>query len=67
MWRNVRTRIDQADLVTPMLMVMILAGGALVKTGHAGWGLAWVAGLCPVLILMDLLHFHRGNRTAAGA
>jgi hypothetical protein len=59
---NVANMLDRA--IASMPIFMILVAGALTKIGHPDWGLAWVAGLCALLIMADLLDSRRQNRAA---
>jgi hypothetical protein len=62
MWRtervmrwNVTNMIERAIASMPILMV----SGALTKTGYPSWGLAWIAGICALLITADLFNSRR--------
>jgi hypothetical protein len=64
MRRYVVDMLDRVDLVAPTPIFMILIAGALTKTGHAGWGMASIAGLCAASILAEVLDLGRRNQPA---
>ena len=59
---NIANMIERA--IAPMPVLMILIAGALTKTGHPGWGLAWIAGLCALPLVADLVGSRRRNQAA---
>jgi len=44
--------VDRAIASMPILTILV--AGALTKIGYFDWGLAWIAGLCALLIMADL-------------
>jgi hypothetical protein len=56
---NVANMIERA-IAMPILMVPV--SGALTKTGYPSWGLAWIAGICALLIVADLFSSRRRDQ-----
>jgi hypothetical protein len=65
MRRYVVDMLNRVDLVALTPIFMILIAGTLTRTGHAGWGMASIAGLCAASILAEVLELGRRNQPAA--
>jgi len=57
---NVKNLIDSTIASMPIFMILI--AGGLTKVGYPNWGLAWIVGLCALLIMADLLSSRRQNQ-----
>jgi hypothetical protein len=57
--------LNRVDLVALTPIFMILIAGTLTRTGHAGWGMASIVGLCAASILTEVLELGRRNQPAA--
>jgi hypothetical protein len=65
---NVANMVERAIAAMPILMILV--SGALTKTGYPNWGLAWIAGICALLIMADLFNHARPfqlSQTGSGA
>ena len=61
MRRYVVDMLDRVDLVALTPIFMILVAGTLTRTGHAGWGMVSIGGLCAA----EVLELGRRNQPAA--
>jgi hypothetical protein len=65
MRRYVVDMLDRVDLVALTPIFMILIAGTLTRTGHAGWGMVSIGGLCAASILAEVIELGRRNQPTA--